>query len=244
MICYLNGQEIELSKRIGSGIEGVVYRYQDKAIKIYKNYRLHDRKTEIRDKILKSLETNRIMIPEELVTDEYGFYLGYSIPFIPKNVFRRKSVDIPSHIAIKNFRLLEKDSVMLANNFVLMDDTIHNVIDNGTLYFIDSGYYRFIDKDSYNDNIYISQVLGVKDNINLGEDLIKKALTIKNLDLCYSTIWANIEKKIIFRRNNLNNLKLRVINAMHDEPNKKLSDVIERYIKPEESIRNYVKRML
>lgn len=249
MICYLNGQKIDLPTTrkncLGSGTEGTVYQYQNTAIKIYHDYVIIGRR-ELKDNIYKNIETTRIIPPQYSVTDLYYRYIGHSQKLIEKGtVFSKKSIDMPCQNVISNFRLLEDDSVMFAQNFVLMDDVIHNIIDNGTLYFIDTGCYEIANLDSIKENRALARQLCIEEpNTITSSDELEYRLKLKNLATCYDTIWANIERNIKFSNKKLRTLKRKIIDDLDQtNVNNRLSSVLNDYMKKDDTIRTLVKRM-
>lgn len=248
MICYLNNQEINLNTAkkncLGSGVEGSVYRYQNKAIKIYHDYVIIG-KREIRDNAYKSIKTTRIITPEESVTDLYGRYIGHSQELIEKRkLFSKSFIDMPRSKVISNFRLLEDDSILFSKNFVLMDDVPHNTIDNGTLYFIDTGCYRLVSLSIIKEDRQIKNNLGLEESSDITNKELERRLKIKNLDTCYVAIWENIKRNLKFSTQKLNKLKKRIVEDLdQSSEDSRLSKILDDYMRPDDTIRTLVKRM-
>ncbi len=121
------------------GTEFIVYKYYDKALKIYKpNYNLsHLSKEELI--ILKNIHSKRILLPTGILKDYQGKLIGYEMPFIsnPKDILTSKTKDL-----YKELEIIKQDIDLLSNkNIILRDINPSNTIYNGKLYLIDPGNY-------------------------------------------------------------------------------------------------------
>ena len=73
----------EMSMRLLSteGTEGNVYHIGDRAVKIYRPFCLKNRLDENTVDYLKTIETKRILLPREKVTDKNGMFCGYTTEY-------------------------------------------------------------------------------------------------------------------------------------------------------------------
>lgn len=145
---YINNKlydidEEELEYRlIDSGEESNIYRFENEVYKIHKNNRcVKSKLDEETTKYLKQIKTNRIIMPKELIYDNYDNFIGYTLPYLEshqKEILNR----MKASKMISEFKLLEEDLIILKNNYVDLEDfELYNFIVNTGLYIIDPGSY-------------------------------------------------------------------------------------------------------
>lgn len=135
---------------LDEGSEAVIYRYEDDskdidwALKIYKDYsrkvRL-DYETALR---LSQIKTNRILLPNKIISSESGEFLGYTTPFCSSY-----SIDNISRMAVRDFidevDLIYLDTKNLTDQSVSLDDiNLMNMTYDGRIVLHDPGSYRFV----------------------------------------------------------------------------------------------------
>ena len=156
MECYINGRCYTFNEedlegiKLDEGTEGCCYRvhnYRDDFV-----MKIHHDKPEkkILDedtcKVLKDIETERFILPEDIIYDEDGNYLGYTLPYVD---YRRPKIrNLKIRNVIDEFYILEKDVDILTDNYVLIDDLrIFNTIFSNGIYVCDPGSYTLAQTD-------------------------------------------------------------------------------------------------
>ena len=187
--------ELDKLDYLGSGMEGMVYRYYDEAIKVYKtdcSKYILDVDTASR---LSLIETSRILLPRRIVySPEDGSFLGYTTKYIekgPKSDVFRKNVNR----FCDELDVLRDDITLLSNDKVLLEDLIigNTVFNNGSIFLIDPGSYRFINGSE--DDVLYSNLWEFRDFIAydlLGsvaysrrrKELIKEIFLGYEMDVC------------------------------------------------------------
>lgn len=144
-----NNEDLD-NRFINEGNEGVVYRVFNEAFKIYKPY---SRKTRLNEKSaehLSKIQTDRILMPKELIYDEINFFIGYTMPFLEsyskENIKKMKALELK-----KEIEKIKVDSEILSkNNVEIFDLHLDNLIFNDKgLYIIDPGSYKIKNFDCY-----------------------------------------------------------------------------------------------
>ena len=161
---------VDISHVSSSGGEVEVFKYNDLAIKLFKDIALKERRHLKEDEIdfLSSIKTKRILLPTgkvikmepsiedfsyDDIIDSRGKYLnrissdlelvGYTEKFIDgnKNIF-----DIKVDTLLNELEIISDDLKILNDNLVILSD-LHknNAIYNGSLYLIDPGNYMISD---------------------------------------------------------------------------------------------------
>lgn len=154
MKLYFDGELICFSERdldymyLSEGTEGIVYRYKENALKIYKEFSVKSRLDESTAKELTLIRTNRILLPRKLLHNISSKFVGYSTMFLdkysPKYISNMKMEDFNKEIS-----LLCKDSDILASNHVDIEDlNSDNMIYDGSIYICDPGSYKIRNNDS------------------------------------------------------------------------------------------------
>ena len=133
-IVYVNGTKIN---RIGSGVDGSVYKYKDKAIKLYhdtKHIKTYLNKYQIN--LLSNISTEHIILPQAPL--EHPFT---NPGFIMKYIDLKTKQDIltsPIEQVIKELEEIEQELILLGKNHFLLDDIkSSNTFYDKTLYLFD-----------------------------------------------------------------------------------------------------------
>lgn len=135
---------------IGKGTEGCCYRvrnYRDDFV-----MKIHHKKPEkkILDeetcKAIKDIKTNRFVLPNNLVYDEDGNYLGYTVDFIEYK--RPKIRNLKIGKIVDEFYNLEKDVNLLSKNYVYIDDlNYYNTVFSNGIYVCDPGSFSLAEDE-------------------------------------------------------------------------------------------------
>ena len=147
---YFDGKLLEFSddslKRmyINEGAEGIVYRYGDDAIKIYKPYCFTSRLNEEQCKKLGTISTKRVLVPEKIAyADDCKTFIGYSTPFV-KEISCGRIINMSVEALCDELDIIMDDLSVLADNGIEIDDWhIGNVLYNGKLIMGDPGRMIF-----------------------------------------------------------------------------------------------------
>ena len=143
----LNIADIE-KHYIDEGTEVVVYKYNDMALKIYKDYCRKQRLDLDTAKELSKIDTSRILLPRNIVYTENGEFIGYTTEFI-----NSCSIDNISYMNVRDFieelELLYADTDKLSNYGISMEDLyVMNMIYDGRIILHDPGSYNFVASNS------------------------------------------------------------------------------------------------
>lgn len=203
------------SMYIGEGLEGKVFRYGDKALKIYAEECEKSRLEEETASKLIGIPTKRILLPGELIRDPESLkFRGYVTQFISS----RSKLEIPEMNMGKfldEVSILEDDILMLSDrNVELYDFTWDNFLYNGSIYFCDPGGFSF-NEDAYFEHIYATNTFYFNEFV---------------LETILGTVWGCNGKK----RNRYN--------KSYDW-NKRLSLQMKKNIRSKENVKQHVKRM-
>ena len=152
MYFYVDDELINIednTEPYGIGTEGQVYKIGDEIFKLYfydtldegygNKYYFH--------KYLKTLNPKQIALPQKLIYDIDGNYVGYTAHYVDGDVNENNGlILLPSELFINNLRILEEDIKYLSREKVLMADvspwnTIFDKKDN-LLFLIDPGRYQ------------------------------------------------------------------------------------------------------
>ena len=144
----LDNKDIDISRKrltkIANGKTGDVYKYRDKALKVFKL----DRETPIdleTAEYLTSISTNRILLPRNLLFYNNTFR-GYSYKLVSKKGLGKKITTIPKDELVGNISIIERDIETLSNKQVLLNGIDpENTIFNGNLYLVDPSQYTKLD---------------------------------------------------------------------------------------------------
>ena len=129
---------------IGEGEEGSCYRVHD-----YVNnfvMKIHHKKPEkiILDedtcKVISNIDTERIKLPNDLIYDKDGNYIGYTVDYVDYKKPKIRNLKIGR--VVNEFYKLEKDVDVLSKNNVYIDDlNIYNTIFSDGIYICDPGSF-------------------------------------------------------------------------------------------------------
>jgi len=182
---YIN-IDTNLLEKIGDGYEGIVYSYNDMAIKVKTNF---ETTLSYDDAIkLKRIITNRILLPKNIVCynkpqNKYT-YIGYTTKLIDP-IDKNKVIYMNPNTLYNEILLLNNDIKKLSNNKILISDISENddnFIFNGHLYFVDPGSYI------YDNNCSVNEVL--KNNIRELEGGI--FLNVIGFGYCLDSIYEEL----------------------------------------------------
>ncbi|MBQ9181689.1 MAG: hypothetical protein IJ134_03555 [Bacilli bacterium] len=134
---------------IGIGNEARCYKYKNIVLKIY-----HNRKDLNKEQIcfLSQFNTKNIIMPKDLIYDRQNKLIGYTKNFVEerKNVRKINNINLISEL--KNIR--NEVDLLSSNNILLADcGNLDNILYDGHIRFIDSGYYTIEKNDTYLRNI-------------------------------------------------------------------------------------------
>lgn len=144
MKLYLNEQAITihpiLLKQLGYGTQGKVYKYKGEALKIFKRD-IRDLSLEDCD-YLKDINTNRILLPNKLLTNSDGMLTGYTTELISKEKLD-EVYNLSKDVIVNELYEVSKEIKLLSNNYIFINDwNITNFMYDGMFRFVDSGYYK------------------------------------------------------------------------------------------------------
>ena len=138
----------------GEGLESKVYKINNRvAFKIYKD--TYD-KAKIDEKMINELsqiDTNRIVLPNNIIKTEQGKTKGYSMDYIEES--NTEIIDFSKEQLVKELSLLKEDLIELGENNVEIGDLREeNTISNDdSFYLIDCGDYLKRDEETTKTNI-------------------------------------------------------------------------------------------
>lgn len=148
---YIDGKPIDIptdKNCFNSGSEGEIFVIKDKAYKIYypnaiKNM---DNTIIICHKEMTKIKTQQIILPSNLIYDTTNTFCGYVNPLIPGNPDDKTGIiKMPSKMFVRNLKILEKDSTILGENLILMEDLYYDNYqydrETETMYLLDPSRY-------------------------------------------------------------------------------------------------------
>ena len=149
---YVGDTFVELSDSdmeesyISEGKEGIVYRYGDKALKIYKEFCNKGRLDEDETLILSEISTKRVLLPRDLIYGEDRVtFRGYATKFIEKQGID-KIIDMNIMQFVDELDIINEDLITLAKNKVYVYDFVgDNIFYDGNIYFGDPGSYTILE---------------------------------------------------------------------------------------------------
>ena len=161
-ICYFNNEKDRidvidnkvyinnvLTEKIGQGVDGVVHRHQDLAIKLYHdNSKIKSHLTDYQIDILTSIKTKHIILPKQsLVSDKQnpGFVMEYINLKTENDIYKTNFDDLITQIS----ELEEELSIIGKNNFLLDDLQSRNLFYNGNLYLFDPDNFIYDKKTNF-----------------------------------------------------------------------------------------------
>lgn len=175
---YINKQQIEVNKsisnRLGKGKEGTVYKFKDKAIKIYKMKKGEIRCFPQRVNYEKTLEISHLKLcrlnkPIDIVTNEYDQFCGHTMDLISGS---GNVLEMDTNTFLKELGLLENDAKILTIAFFRMKD-IHrkNILVNDKINILDCNSYEQVNKTIRKNGCKI-----LKDDLIYNYNCINKAI--------------------------------------------------------------------
>lgn len=159
MIYYLDDKKININleklKKLGKGCQSEAYKLWYNCgtyvLKIRKNESIIEEECNI----LKKLNTERILLPKQLVYDENRQFIGYMMQYHKND---KKVIKISKQKFMYEIKKLMDEIKYLSDNNIVIDDwNFSNFIFDGTFRLIDSGKYRYssIDKNKIYQHNYI-----------------------------------------------------------------------------------------
>lgn len=199
-VCYFNDIEIVVKNNnvyinnvplvlLGSGVDGYVYQYYDKAIKLYRDdYLVKEHLNREQLTLLSSIDSKKIILPKVLL-DSSELNPGYVMNYINRENEKDILISDKSNLIVE-IRLLEKELELLGkNNFLLNDKLTNNLFYDGKLYLFDSDSFIYDKKvDFSRQNIEIFSWLFIRDIIFcLNDELDKKEMIsyVRKLNYLY-----------------------------------------------------------
>ncbi len=141
---------------VDEGMEGTIYRWGNRALKIHDKFPQKAFLLEDEAQKLTKIDTERILLPKELIYDDNDKYVGYSTDFLTSYNFSNVG-KLPMKEFTNEIELIYKDLNTLSDNFVDVDDyTLDNIIFDGGIRIIDPGSYTFVKQERFllSDNLY------------------------------------------------------------------------------------------
>ena len=201
----------------GEGLESIVYKIDDQtALKVYREISDKARlnKKEIQE--LSTIDTKRIILPNDIITTKNGEIKGYSMDYIEES--NDKLEDFSKKQLVEELKLLKEDLITLGKNNVEIGDLREeNTISNkDSFYLIDCGDYLFRDKDT----------------------------TDINLKFFNSFFIEDIFTFLVFEESKDISKGLNILSDIRDNLNKGnyIGDLLEEELQAEETLTEYVKR--
>jgi len=175
----------EMSMRLLSteGTEGNVYQIGDRAVKIYRPFCLKNRLDENTVDYLKTIETKRILLPREKVTDKNGMFCGYTTEYV-RPVNRELLTKLKMKKLLEEIKLFEQDTdILTEKNVSIADLTYNNIEYSDGIYFCDPGSFELEDEDN-------------RFNRFINCDLVREFF-IKDIICKYSKINKKLQKELM-----------------------------------------------
>ena len=164
--------ELEYRLISDEGTEGNVYRIQGRAVKIYKPFCIKQRLGKEMVDLLKTINTSRILMPQERVFDENKRFIGYTTELVDYRNFeiiKRMKMGLFYKELVK----AEEDIRELSDRHITVEDfNLYNVLIASGIYFPDPG--------SYDQRTDISKRLILSDNM----EQLKKFFSQSLLGYC------------------------------------------------------------
>ena len=206
----LDGKNIEIAQKrmtkIGTGATGDVYKYKNKALKVFKEEKKPPMNIETA-RYLSNISTNRILLPEDLLFYNDAFR-GYTYKLVSKKGLGKRMITLPKEELIDNIEELESDTEILSKKNVLLNGIDpSNSIFNGSIYLCDPSEYSILEVMSpkelqilnkYQIHMLLSMmILSEMRKNNLGgspERKMKTLLELKDMDENTSTYMERLLK--------------------------------------------------
>lgn len=187
MRLYINEKMViifpKLLSKIDSGLQGIVYKYKGKTLKIpydHSNiFDIHDDLSAKDCEYLKKINTKRIVLPDDSLIDRKGSLRAYTMEYITKN-------DIDSLFNISKNKFLEELyavreelKLLSENNVKVHDFMTKNFMYDGMFRFVDCG--RFVIRTDNLEKMDTDIIEGItEDNNNEFEDFVIRSLFFKD----------------------------------------------------------------
>ena len=203
----------------GEGLESRVFKINNKTVlKVYKD--CYD-KAKLDKKMINELskiDTNRIVLPNSIITDESGKTKGYSMNYIEES--EDQIIEFPKKTLIDELDLLKEDLIELGENNVEIGDLREeNTISNeSSFYLIDCGDYLKRDNKTTKINIQFF-------NEYIIDDIISDIVFEESKDLS-----KGLQK--------LRDLRTLLLSGKY------IGDYLKEEMKEEETINEFVKRIV
>ena len=218
----LDGKDVDIigkrMTKIGTGTTGDVYRYRNKALKIFKKEKNPPMDLETA-KYLSNISTTNIILPENLLFYNDSFR-GYTYKLVSKKGLGKRMITLPKEELIDNIERLESDTETLSNKNVLLNGIDpNNSIFNGSIYLCDPSKYSIL------------EVMSVKELEHLNKYQIHMLLSMMLLqEIRKSNLGGIIERKM----KELLELK---------DIDENTSTYLERVLENSESVKQFVKKI-
>lgn len=231
MFFYYNNRVMNMSQKeldsyyLGEGLESTVYLFDEIVVKIYKSHCRKIRLNEEDVKRLSKIETERIVMPEDLVYDDLNKFSGYTMKYIPTYIKIPLKDDKINNL-VKEIEKYEKDIEILSKEKIsIYDLNINNAVINNGIYSIDPGSFRYKDKIiDFKNNPEDLTIYIIKE---LNREEINSFFIEEILEKC-----SNIPKKY------------RLIFEQQFNYSDILSDQIKDTMYDNESVKQYTKRLI
>ncbi len=131
---------------IDEGNEAIVYRKNDKALKIYKEYCYKDRLNEATAEDLSNIKTRRLLLPEKMIHLIDGKFKGYTTTFIQGYLLSHMN-EMLMRDFMKEISIYDEDIEILSDEHILIADLIReNIKYDSRIYNVDPGSYYKLPK--------------------------------------------------------------------------------------------------
>lgn len=138
---------------IGSGNEGILYKIDDEAVKIYDRTCFKDRLGEGAVDILNKIPTKRILLPKNKVRDKFGNFCGYTTKYVEEVNHNPFTYTMKEYL--NELKMYEQD-IYLLNQFGVCtaDMTFYNIVysKNSSIYMVDPGSFFFNNLEAIKSN--------------------------------------------------------------------------------------------
>ena len=206
----LDGKDIDIVQKrmtkIGTGATGDVYKYKNKALKIFKEGKTPPMDLETA-KYLSDISTSNILLPEDILFYNLMFR-GYTYKLVSKKGSGKRMITLPKEELIDNIEVLESDTETLSKKNVLLNGIDpSNSIFNGSIYLCDPSEYSILEimstkelerLNKYQIHMLLSMmILSEMRKSNLGgrpEREMKTLLELKDMDENTSTYLKRLLK--------------------------------------------------
>ena len=181
----MNDEELD-ALYLNEGSEGVIYKYNDTVLKIYKDNPLISKLSKEEIDELKNLKLKRFLVPSESLTDSDGNTIGYSSNYIHEDAFNKIFSMDANTLKDELYNLIDDVRTLSKNGFEIFDLHLSNLlVSDNKIYFIDPGSFHKCD-DEFDELYRINRYRFDNFIVN---DLFAAALSKKNrkkLDKAYN----------------------------------------------------------